>query len=386
MQSPLVSIIIPLYNHEKFIVDTLDSVINQSYKNIEILIVDDGSTDNSANLVHSIIDSRIKYYYQKNSGAHNALNYGIRLAGGVFISILNSDDVYHPQRIEKCVETCINEPNIDAVFSHILCINDQNEQIKPIHGAEINWIGHEPATSFKNTEDTFLNLLGGNFLCTTSNLFCKKAIFDEVGCFINLRYAHDYEFFLKIAFFKNVSVLPLLLLQYRIHSANTIKENQERASFEVGLVLSNILINYDLSKYFNTFGNDLFFIKLLHSVHFYQTERIALLFILSELKYKKYNNLLDIFGANPKHIISVESCKHIATRIENWQSAFTQLTKQQLEHENYLRQQLQNNNLKEMTLRKEIDEIRQSKSYRLSRLILFPVRIFRLLANLKKNI
>ncbi len=96
-----VSIIIPLFNHEKFISEAIESILTQKFTNYEVIIIDDGSTDNSYEKLKDYCNkyNNISYYYQKNSGAHNAINRGIRKASGNYIYILNSDDVYAKDRL-----------------------------------------------------------------------------------------------------------------------------------------------------------------------------------------------------------------------------------------------------------------------------------------------
>jgi hypothetical protein len=101
-------VVIPSYNHARFIVDAIESVINQSYRHWELILVDDGSTDST----REILDQRyrdhqkIRLVYQANHGAHHALNQGIALAKGRYISILNSDDLYHPDRLQTLLNHC----------------------------------------------------------------------------------------------------------------------------------------------------------------------------------------------------------------------------------------------------------------------------------------
>ena len=90
---PLISVVIPAYNHERFVGAAIESVLNQSCSDFELVIVDDGSTDNTAEVIKSYTDKRIHYYYQENQDAFNTINRGISLAKGRYISILNSDDI-----------------------------------------------------------------------------------------------------------------------------------------------------------------------------------------------------------------------------------------------------------------------------------------------------
>jgi glycosyltransferase involved in cell wall biosynthesis len=103
-----ISVVIPSYNHARFIIQAVESVLNQSHKNWELILVDDGSTDST----REILDQRyrdhkqIQLVYQTNHGAHHALNQGIALAKGRYVSILNSDDVYHPDRLKTLLTYC----------------------------------------------------------------------------------------------------------------------------------------------------------------------------------------------------------------------------------------------------------------------------------------
>jgi glycosyltransferase involved in cell wall biosynthesis len=96
--SGLISIIIPSHNHRRYVVDAVMSVLSQSYREIELLVIDDGSSDGSPDLIAAIKDSRLVLVRQQNKGAHAAINRGLEMARGDFIAILNSDDLYHPRR------------------------------------------------------------------------------------------------------------------------------------------------------------------------------------------------------------------------------------------------------------------------------------------------
>ena len=102
--SPLVSIILPVYNCEKYIRKTIDSVFNQTYSNFELLVIDDGSTDTTLKIVQSFIDNRIQVIqFDKNKGLIEVLNHGIKIAKGKYIARLDGDDICLPTRLEKQV-------------------------------------------------------------------------------------------------------------------------------------------------------------------------------------------------------------------------------------------------------------------------------------------
>ena len=118
----VVSIVIPCYNGAHYIQDTLASILSQDYSNFEILLIDDGSTDNSASIVKGIIDKRITYIHQKNTGVSNARNNGLKLAKGTMIIFFDSDDLMSEGFISSRI-TALNESRIDFVAGNILHYN-----------------------------------------------------------------------------------------------------------------------------------------------------------------------------------------------------------------------------------------------------------------------
>lgn len=111
----MISVVIPVYNREKTIVNSVNNVLQQSYSDIEVIVVDDGSTDNTASLVKAIADTRVKYYYQENSGACVARNYGISKAKGELIAFQDSDDFWTKDKLEKQLSSLVLQ-GADIVF------------------------------------------------------------------------------------------------------------------------------------------------------------------------------------------------------------------------------------------------------------------------------
>ena len=117
--SALISIIVPVYNLEDYIENCINSLTNQTYKNLEIICVDDGSTDGSASVINGLAerDSRIKYFYQENAGVSSARNKGLESAEGDYLMFIDGDDYVHYQAVEILVK-CIVENNCDMVSAH----------------------------------------------------------------------------------------------------------------------------------------------------------------------------------------------------------------------------------------------------------------------------
>jgi glycosyltransferase involved in cell wall biosynthesis len=275
MAIPLISVIVPLYNHAQYIEATIASVRSQTHKNFELVVVDDGSTDTSPQLVKSVDDPRVFYVYQENQGAHAAINNGIALSHGDYISILNSDDLYAPDRLETCLKTINTDERIDAVFSFIDYIDESGLLLKSSDGTDERWKSGWSKYSFSEDHPLYLQLLQGNFLKTTSNLFCKRSVFSRFGVFRNLRYCHDYDFFLRLAFAGKAELIHRQLLQYRVHGGNTLKEDSALVDFECAWVIADFLFSHDI---LNGAGESdtATITRLFNGVHVHNGERIVM--------------------------------------------------------------------------------------------------------------
>ncbi len=222
------SVVIPLYNHERYIEQALASLFNQSVPPREIIIINDGSTDRSVEVVERLRVDRpeIQLHTQPNQGAHAAINRGVAMARGKFVAILNSDDVYHPDRLQWCLTVLDKEEAVSAVATSLSFINERGTAVKN------PWF--EQARGFYDRiGDLSLALVNGNFFMTTSNLVVRRAVFGEIGFFSTLRYAHDLDFFLRLlAHGKQVRLLDQPLLSYRLHPHNTIREDARKVKVE----------------------------------------------------------------------------------------------------------------------------------------------------------
>lgn len=220
-----VSVVIPAYNHEQFIGPAIESVLRQSMQDFELIIVDDGSTDNTAAVIKSYNDERIHYFYQENQDAFNTINRGMELAQGEFISILNSDDIYTLDRLQRMLGVQ-KQTGAKCLFSNVIPISDKGEDFTD---PNFGWnVWHKKNRDFfQGCGDLYVAFLKGNFMVTTSNLFMSADAVKKVGKFCSLRYLHDYDFI-----FRMLSTFPdqvhylfnEKLLYYRIHDGNTLGE------------------------------------------------------------------------------------------------------------------------------------------------------------------
>ena len=136
--TPLVSIIVPVYNLENYIIRTLETIQNQTYKNFECLIIDDGSTDKTEEVIQQWIksDNRFKYFYKQNSGVGSARNFGIDVATGEYITFMDGDDIMKEDCVKKCVQYLQDHIEDDLVFTEIIkyCLDGSIKTFYPKHG------------------------------------------------------------------------------------------------------------------------------------------------------------------------------------------------------------------------------------------------------------
>lgn len=166
---PLVSVIIPTYNRGRLILDSVNSVLNQTYKNIELIVVDDCSTDDTKEIIESINDFRIKYIkLEKNSGACVARNSGIERATGEFIAFNDSDDLWIPEKICRQLDF-LNKNNADIVLCKMECRTPENKFIHNFPNIE------------KDKQISFIELLKYNSAST-------QTLFGKTECLKNIMF------------------------------------------------------------------------------------------------------------------------------------------------------------------------------------------------------
>jgi glycosyltransferase involved in cell wall biosynthesis len=210
MDNPLISIIIPVYNSEQFLSATLESVLQQTYSHFEIMIIDDGSLDNTSVICkkYSIQDARIHYRHQMNRGPAAARNVGIAAAKGNFICLLDGDDCMHPQRLEMQLAEFRRDPSIDVVYTALQIIDEKGKPTHIMHSREF-----DPANFL--VELLFRNPLPWPMIMAKADCLIQNP-FDE-----HFRYAEDYELIVRLAQkgyrFKYIDA-PLTY--YRRHSKN----------------------------------------------------------------------------------------------------------------------------------------------------------------------
>lgn len=197
----MISVVIPTYNRESSIYKSVESVLNQTYRNIEVIVVDDGSTDKTKEVINGIDDLRLKYVFQDNAGACRARNNGIEHARGEYIAFHDSDDVWHTKKLEKQLKV-MNERNADVVFCKLIKIYDSKKNILSPSGLCEGFI------------DINTNLFG----IGTQSLLCKKEVLDKYSFDENMPRLQDLEFMMRVVRDFSVYCLDEGLVDYYIGS------------------------------------------------------------------------------------------------------------------------------------------------------------------------
>ena len=230
---PKVSVIIPAYNCERFIGETIKSVLSQTYQDFEVLVIDDGSEDKTQEIVKGINDPKIVYiHHEENSGVSVARNNAITKSRGEYIALLDHDDLWLPEKLERQVPILESDPKVGLVYSDCYII-DLNGHI-----LGRNFQDHHP-----HRGEVFPDLFLDNFIPCLTVLIRKDAL-DRVGLFNpEFSIAEEYDLFLRIAEVYKVDFVDLPLAKYRLHETNFSK-NEVRANEEADTVIRTFLGNH----------------------------------------------------------------------------------------------------------------------------------------------
>ena len=226
---PLVSIVIPVYNGANYLALAIDSALAQSYKNIEILVINDGSSDNCATArIAQQYGNRVRYFEKRNGGVASALNLAVSKANGQFISWLSHDDLYTPDKIQRQIDYLVEQPKPGGcvVYGDYSIFSNDSTDV-----AQIALPGTEPA-KFRYFI-TVQNILHGCTLLIPKSVFNKYGLFDET-----LRTTQDYDFWFRIAEDFDFLHLPGVVVRSRSH-----EEQGTRKLHDVALVEANNLLS-----------------------------------------------------------------------------------------------------------------------------------------------
>lgn len=230
MLSPKVTVIIPTYNRSHLIRDAVESVLNQTYQDFELIVVDDGSTDNTKEIL-SVYQDKLTYIYQDNQGRSHARNHGIKLARGEYIAFLDSDDVWFLDKLARQVPVLESAPP-DVVLVHgYKCIVDKN--LQPVLGWELKL--RDLYALVEKREETYENFLYFNCLFTSTVLVRKTSLLEISGYDVFIEGREDLDLYLRLLLkgchFTLIPEPPLI--KYRWHENNTDELSSNYSYLEV---------------------------------------------------------------------------------------------------------------------------------------------------------
>jgi len=212
VREPEISIIMPVYNGEKTLNQSLNSVLDQKYKNFEVIIVDDGSTDKTLEIAKKFKDHRIRIFTQSNQGAWAARNTGIKKSKGKYISFIDCDDLWTKDKLELQLEKIEKNPKSEVAYSWIDYIDEDNKFIKEGGRSEFNG-------------NVLKDILLMDFIASGSNILVKKRALDKVGYFRNLPVFQDLDMWIRLAMEYEFVPVKHRQIFYRISIGSISHEN-----------------------------------------------------------------------------------------------------------------------------------------------------------------
>jgi len=234
VEKPFVSIIVTTYNRTKFLAETLDSILSQTFTNFEVIVVDNMSTDGTKECFDSPVDRRIKYFRNANKGviAVNR-NFGIRKARGEYIAFCDDDDIWLPEKLDRQVRLLEQHPNVALCYTHASSFSGDT-----VLAARV---------SRRNPHNTnYSQLLRGGFF-PHSSVLIRSSVFQEIGLLTeNPLLREDYELWLRVSKLCRLIAINESLIRYRVHPSN-VSNNLETET------LRSIRTLYSVSKWQDVF-------------------------------------------------------------------------------------------------------------------------------------
>ncbi len=283
--SPKVSIIIPVYNGSNYLKEAIDSALSQTYKNIEILVVNDGSNDRGkTEKICKSYGEKIKYFFKENGGVSSALNLAIEKMKGEYFSWLSHDDVYYPEKVEKQIEILSNLPDIDKKI--LFCDFEQIDE----KSKSINLVKFDHEILIKKPEYALLRgCLNGITLLIPKVAFQKHGNFDE-----KFRCTQDYDMWRRLSKSYLFHHCPFILTKTRVHGKQDSKKHPKVFS-ENDLLWINMIKDVSKEKKAELEGSEYnFYIKMYEFVDNVLLSRNVCNFITKEMEKISSNALEEI--------------------------------------------------------------------------------------------
>jgi len=184
---PTVSVIIPTYNRSKLIKEAIDSVLKQSYTNVEVIVVDDGSTDGTGSIVRQMTHGRLRYYYKHNGGPSSARNLGLTKAKGKYIAFLDSDDLWPPEFLDTVIVQLEKNKGYGAAYSQVICVQQDGAK-KEMSDKKRYKSGWMARAFFETSPDLF-----------PSATCFRRSVWEDIFWDEQIIGGEDYDIFLRIS-------------------------------------------------------------------------------------------------------------------------------------------------------------------------------------------
>lgn len=241
VKMPKVSVILTSYNHEKYIKEAINSVLRQTYEDIELIIWDDASSDDSWRMINRFKDNRIKAYQSEQNG-NGILNRALNIASGQYIAIHHSDDVWEPDKLEKQVAFLDAHHEVGAVFTNALAITEEGHALADEKHPYFN-IFNQPNRTRHEWLNFFFN--HGNALCHPSVLI-RKSVYDTVGAYeYGYTQLNDFNMWIRLCLKYEIFVLPDKLVRFRVHANEAnVSGNRPETRIRGGNEFYRILRHY----------------------------------------------------------------------------------------------------------------------------------------------
>jgi glycosyltransferase involved in cell wall biosynthesis len=289
---PKVSVILTSYNHAKYLREAIDSTLNQTFADFELIIWDDASTDGSWEIIQSYADARIKTFRnEKQSLARYGMNKAIQeVARGDYIAIHHSDDAWLPEKLEKQVAFLEASPNIGAVFSDVLVMGE-NGELLPENSHSYQKLFAQPNRSRHEWLNHFF--YKGNALAHPSVLI-RKQCYSDCGVYRFGFPAADYDMWVRLCMQHEIHILPEKLIKFRVRDggANITGdrlENRLRTLFQYHQILRNYLNILSFEELLKIFPNAASYVKPNGFIPDYVLAMMA-------LETPRVHNILRLFG------------------------------------------------------------------------------------------
>lgn len=298
---PKVSIVIPVFNVENYLKECLDSLVNQTFKDIEIICVDDGSTDDSFNILveYAERDKRIVILQQENQGAACARNYGMSLAQGEYLIFLDSDDIFHLELLEKAVKKAeIFNADVTVFKAESFDTNTGNKAVMNDNISNFYYLNDKSFSCVDIPEDIF-----NSFLVPAWNKLVRRDFIKENAIlFQNVKRCNDLLFTSKVLVMASKIILvDEVLLYYRVGMHSNLQAGNDKTPLEFYQALRELKIFLDENKLYSVVENS--FLKLAIDNIFYN---------LNTLKSSASRDLLiDKFRKEGFRFLGIEQSKKL---------------------------------------------------------------------------